>query len=200
MTYFEPLYQQAVLALEQFPMHLTADAAFDAWYVYERAARQNGIAAVPKNQHGHPVFQRDADGTPRCPKGLRMTPVFHYSHPRGYQALRFQCPLLLPVPTGQTCDHAQFVKGVGCKKDVNWELGGLMRVQLDRSGPLYQAISTQRTSCERINSQAKELGIERPKVRNRRSVANLNTLIYVVINVRTLDRAKSTNRGLLPMS
>jgi hypothetical protein len=86
------------------------------------------------------------------------------------------------------------------EKDVNWEPGGLMRVQLDRSGPLYQAISTQRTSCERINSQAKEPGIERPKVRNRRSVANLNTLIYVVINARALRRAKSTNRGLLPMS
>jgi hypothetical protein len=37
-------------------------------------------------------------------------------------------------------------------------------------------------------------------VRNRRSVANLNTLIYIVINVRTLDRAKSTNKGLLQMS
>lgn len=200
VTYFEPLYQQSVLALQQFPTHLTADAAFDAWYVYQKAALHHGIAAVPKNQHGHPLFERDADGTPRCPKGVRMTPVFHYHHPRGYRALRFQCPLLLPVATGQTCDHAQFVKGVGCKKDVNWEPGGLMRVQLDRSGPLYQAIYTQRTCCERINSQAKELGIERPKVRNRRSVANLNTLIYVVINVRNLDRAKSTNRRLLQMS
>jgi Transposase DDE domain len=200
VTYFEPLYQQSVLALHQFPTHLTADAAFDAWYVYQKGALHHGIAAVPKNQHGHPVFQRDADGTPICPKGLRMTPVFTFQHTRGYRALRFQCPLLLPVATGETCDHAQFAKGIGCKKDVNWELGGLMRVQLDRSGPLYKAIYTQRTSCERINSQAKELGIERPKVRNRRSVANLNTLIYVVINVRTLDRAKSTNRGLLPMS
>jgi hypothetical protein len=51
--------------------------------------------------------------------------------------------------------------------------------------------------CERINSQAKELGIERPRVHNRRSVANLNTLIYVIMNVRALQRAKSINRGLL---
>ncbi len=36
------------------------------------------------------------------------------------------------------------------------------------------------------------LGIERPKVRNRQSVAHLNTLIYIVINVRALSRAKST--------
>jgi len=47
------------------------------------------------------------------------------------------------------------------------------------------------------NSQAKELGIERPRVHNGRSVANLNTLIYLVINVRALERAKSINAGRL---
>ncbi len=74
-----------------------------------------------------------------------------------------------------------------------------MRVTLDRAGPLYQVVYMQRTSCERINSQAKELGIERPRVRNRQSVTNLNTLTYVILNVRTLSRAISTNRGLLQM-
>ena len=83
---------------------------------------------------------------------------------------------------------------------MNWERGGQARVTLDRDGPLSHAIYTQRTSAERINSQAKELGIERPKVRNGRSVANLNTLIYVVINVRALVRAKSINKGLLQMN
>jgi len=34
-------------------------------------------------------------------------------------------------------------------------------------------------------------------VRNQRSVEHLNTLIYVVINVRALQRAKSINRRLL---
>jgi hypothetical protein len=58
----------------------------------------------------------------------------------------------------------------------------------------------QRTGCERINSQAKALGIENPKVRNRRSVANLNTLIYLIVNVRVLEKAKSINRGLLQMN
>ena len=45
-----------------------------------------------------------------------------------------------------------------------------------------------------------ELGIERPKVRNGRSVANLNTLIYVIVNVRVLAKAKSINKRLLPMN
>jgi len=72
-----------------------------------------------------------------------------------------------------------------------------MRALLDRDSPLYHAVYAQRTSCERINSQAQALGIERPKVRNGRSVANLNTLIYLIMNVRALAKAKSINRGLL---
>jgi hypothetical protein len=112
----------------------------------------------------------------------------------------FRCPLLVPERTGQTCTHTQFAKGKGCVKDLNWEKGGLMRVLLDRTSPLYQAIYHQRTACERINSLAQALGIERPKVRNGRSVANLNTLTYVILNVQTLQKAQSINKGLLLMN
>jgi hypothetical protein len=200
VTYFRPQNPQAVVALEQFPTHITADAAFDAWYVYEAVARHGGIAAVPKNQHGHPEHQRDPDGVPLCSKGLRMTPRFFYRHSNGYRAQRFGCPLVFPTPTGESCEKLCNNHGQGCNKDPNWELGGRMRVMLDRNSPLYKVIYNQRTCCERINSQAKELGIEHPKVHNRRSVANLNTLIYVIINVRALSRAKSINKGLLQMN
>lgn len=194
VRYFRPLYQQTVLALSGFPTHLTADAAFDAWYVYDAAARHGGIAAVPKVAHGHTVY--DADAVPRCDLGLRMAAADRFAHGRGFPAQRYRCPLLHPQPTGAQCAHDQFAKG-GCVKLVNVSAGGLQRLSLDRTSPLYQSIYPQRTSCERINSQAKELGIERPRVRNGRSVANLNTLIYVVINVRALERAKSINAGLL---
>jgi hypothetical protein len=129
-----------------------------------------------------------------------MHPTFTHKHPNGYKAQRYRCPLLHPEQTGETCDHEQFKKGKGCVKDINIEPGGIMRATLDRTGPLFKVIYNQRTSCERINSQGKELGIERPKVRNIRSVRNLNTLIYLVINVRALDRAKSLNSELLPIS
>ena len=197
VTYFRPLYQRAVLALNQYPTNIAADAAFDAWYVYETAARHGGIGAVPLNQHGHSPFTRDPDATPRCQMGYRMVPTLAFQHTNGYRAQRFQCPFLHPQPTGQTCEVEQFVKGRGCVKDVNWERGGQMRVLLDRSGPLYQAIYSQRTSCERINSQAKALGIERPTLRNGQSIAHLNTLIYIFINLKALARAKSINRRLL---
>ena len=72
-----------------------------------------------------------------------------------------------------------------------------MRVTLDRDGPLYKVIYNQRTSAERINSQAKDLGIERPKARNIRSIRRLNTLIYITINAKVLQRARAINASLL---
>jgi hypothetical protein len=200
VTYYRPLYQRTVLTLDHFPTYLTADAAFDAWYVYQDGLRLGGIAAVPLNQHGHPVYTRDPHGTPLCPMGLRMQPTYPFDHTNGYRAQRYRCPLLVPEPTGATCQHEQFLKGKGCVKDINIERGGLARVTLDRTSPLYHAIYTQRTCCERINSQAQALGIERPKVRNGRSVQNLNTLIYLIMNGRALQRAKSINSGLLLMN
>ena len=183
ITYFRPLYQQTVVALNQFPTYLAADAAFDAWYVHEAAARHSGMAAVPLNQHSKTPFARLADGTPLCPISLPMHPTLQFNHTYGYRAQRFRCPLLFPEKIGQTCPHEQFLKGRGCVKDVNWERGGQMRVTLDRDGPLYHAISNQRTSAERINSQAQAKGIERPHVRNGRSVAHLNTLTSILLNV-----------------
>jgi hypothetical protein len=41
---------------------------------------------------------------------------------------------------------------------------------------------------ERINSQAVALGIERPHLRNGQAIANQNTLIYLLINLRFLHR------------
>ena len=75
-----------------------------------------------------------------------------------------------------------------------------MHITRDRTSPLFKSMCTQRTSCERINSQVKELGIEHLSVHNGRSVADLNTLIYVIINGRALSQATSINRGLLQMN
>ena len=176
---------------------MTADAAFDYWYVYETVAYRGGIAAIPLNSHGHEEVPRDPDGTPRCSAGLRMHPTYPFRHTNGYRAQRYRCPLLFPTRTGQTCKHEQFAKGKGCVKDINIEAGGIMRVTLARDSPLYKAVYQQRTACERINSQAKDLGIERPKARNIHSIRRLNTLIYITINAKALQRARAINASLL---
>lgn len=192
-TYYHPLYARTVQALGQVPANITADAAFDAWHIYQTCAIHGGMAAIALNPRGHPLPQQDPEGRPLCPRGLPMQPSYTFLHPDGYRAQLHRCPLLFPARTDQVCDHEQFTKGSGCVKQLNSELGGQMRRRLDRTSTAYQQIYRQRTAAERINSQAKALGIERPKVRNGASVRNLNTLTYIVINVRALARARAIN-------
>jgi Transposase DDE domain len=198
ITYFEPIRQRTQAALGLAPTNWAADAAYDAWYVYQAAAEQGGLAAVPFNRRGQPAPQLDARGFPICPRGLSMHAGNISLEAGGFHTRRLQCPLLFPRPTGQTCDHEQFAKGPGCIKQLNIELGGLLRLSLDRHSAAYRAIYKQRTSTERINSQATALGIERPRVRNIHSVRNLNTLTYILINVRALKRVRAINARARP--
>jgi hypothetical protein len=177
-------------------VRLAADAAFGAWYVYQTMVHRTGIAAIPLNSHSQTPYARLADGTPRCPIGLPMHPTRQFNHTYGYRAQRFQCPLLFPAKTGQTCTHEQFAKGKGCVKDVNWEAGGIQRVTLDRDSPLYKSVYRQRTSTERGNSQAKAAGLARPHVRNICSVRTLTTLTYLLIDAHALQRARQINASL----
>lgn len=196
ITHFHPVHAQAVAHLGHHPTNLAADAAFDAWHVYQSYAERGGIAAIPRNRRG-PAPERDAAGHLICQRGLVMVPTRQFPHEDGYLAQRYRCPLRVPTPTGESCDHRQFPKG-GCTKSINLEAGGRMRIELDRQGAAYQTIYPQRTSAERINSQAAALGITHPKVRNARSVHTLNTLTYIVINVRALLRIQDHHASRPP--
>ena len=191
VTYFAPLLARTRCHLGRTPRHLAADAAFDAWHVYEPFARQQGIAAIPLNLRGYPPPQLGPHGYHLGPCGLEMSPSYRYfDQHRGHRVQILCCPLFHPTPTGQTCDHVQFAKGIGCEKRINDEVGGRLRIALDRHSETFRAIYRQRTSAERINAQAKALGIERPKLRNLASIRNQNTLIYIVINVQAIQRVR----------
>ena len=192
-TYFEPLYERVVHNVGFRPLYFAADAAFDAWHIYQAFAEMGGMAAIPLNLRGHPEPHLGAGGFQLCPQDLEMYPSYPYDHPNGYRAQLLRCPLLFPHSSGQTCDHEQYAKGRGCVKHINIEVGGWMRVRLDRQSEPYKQLYNQRTAAERINSQAKALGIEVPKVRNINSVVNLNTLTYLVINARALQRVRKLN-------
>lgn len=99
------------------------------------------------------------------------------------------CPLLYPEPTGEVCPvaHQQWKKG-GCSANLPVSPGTRLRHQLDRKGDVYKQVYAQRTAVERIFSQAKALGIERPNLRNQQAIANQNTLIYLLINLRSLQQ------------
>jgi hypothetical protein len=64
----------------------------------------------------------------------------------------------------------------------------LFKHPIDRNDDIYKNVYKQRMAAEYINSRTKELGIERPKLRSRPSIANHNTLIYVLINLHALQR------------
>jgi hypothetical protein len=114
-----------------------------------------------------------------------------------HERAKYVCPLRYPQKTEAICpiQHKRWAKG-GCTADR-------LRYQLDRESERYKEVYRQRTATERINSQAVELGIEQPKLRNRAAtpahapqrsagawVTNQNTLIYVLINLRALQRLR----------
>ena len=87
--------------------------------------------------------------------------------------------------------HKRWAKG-GCTAELPTSIGARLRYQIDRQSELYARVYKQRTATERINSQAKNLGIERPHLRNGTAIANLNSAIYALINLRALHRIRTS--------
>ena len=190
IEFFPVLYRQMRKNLPCHPEVLTADAAFDAWYVYEPFARRGGMAAIALNPGRYAPPQHGEHGLPLCPLGLEM-PTYgkvYFDRSRRHRVQRHRCPLLVPHPTGERCTHPQFAKGWGCEKRLNAQPGGQMRRTLDRQSHAFKQLYRKRVAVEQLFSLATALGIEHPKVRNLASVRNLNTLTYIVINVRALLR------------
>lgn len=195
VSYFFPLMAQTERRLGFRPKFAAFDAAFDAFYVYEyfHSDQHDGFAAIPFSQRGGYKRIFDPQGWPLCQANFPMPLKYTFwskkttlvEHERG----RHVCPLLFPDPTAQRCpiDHKQWPKG-GCTTTMPTSIGARLRYQLDRDSDPYKQVYKQRTASERINSQAKELGIERPKLRNQQAITNLNTLIYTLINLRSLHR------------
>lgn len=202
VTYFFPLMHQVEDRLGEKPRIGTFDAAFDAWYVYAYFHRENdpagGFAAVPFSAKGGYTAegrQFAPEGLPLCAAGLPMPLQFTYTdrtsclieHERG----KYVCPL----PRGRTgrvaCPiHHPNAKRGGCTAMMPTSIGARLRYTLDRQSDEYKDAYRQRTAVERINSQAVALGIERPHLRNGRAIANQNTLIYLLINLRFLQRLR----------
>jgi len=197
ISYFFPLMAKVEECLGFRPKFGALDAAFDAFYVYEYFHQAGGFAAVPLIEKGKNVVSRlfDKDGLPLCQARLPM-PLQMVYHDRTTAIIEYDrgvyaCPLHFPKVTGQSCpvNDGHFSKG-GCTTTIATSIGARIRHQLDRKSEAYLNIYRQRTADERVNSQAKEFGIERPKLRNAASIRNLNTLTYVLINLHALQRVE----------
>ena len=202
VSYFFPLMRLTEERLGYRPRYGTFDAAFDAWYVYAHFYSENdpasGFAAVPfagkggYTQHGR---QFDPAGLPLCAAGLAMPLKFTYidrttclvEHERG----KYVCPFREQPARKKGCPiHHPNAKKQGCTAMMPISIGARLRYTLDRDSDLYKQIYRQRSATERINSQAVALGIERPHLRNGPAIANQNTLIYLLINLRFLQRLR----------
>lgn len=199
-SYFIPLMEQTERRLARRPRFGALDAAFDAHYIYDYFHEAGGFAAIPRSNRGATSFSFDDDGLPLCRAGLSMPPKRFFWNRRGLVEQRqatYACPLLFPEVTGSPCpvDHAKWHKG-GCSHTLGISPGVRIRYQLDRNSDEYKRLYNQRTAAERVFSLAKALGIERPKLRNQCSIANLNTLIYVLLNLRTFHRTRAAEQTL----
>jgi len=202
VSYFFPLMSHVEQRLGYTPRFGTFDAAFDAWYVYAHFYCENdpagGFAAVPfsgkggYSEHGR---QFDPAGLPLCAAGLAMPLKFTFTdrttclveHQRG----KYVCPFREQPARKKGCPlHHPNAKKQGCTAMMPTSIGARLRYTLDRDSELYKQVYRQRTAVERINSQAVALGIERPHLRNGPAIANQNTLIYLLINLRFLQRLR----------
>jgi hypothetical protein len=193
VSYFYPLLADVERRLGRPPRFGAFDAAFDAWYTFDYFAELGGFAAVPFSGKGrNPGF--DEAGLPLCRAGLAMPCHSTFMNYRGLipqRQGRYVCPLLYPEPTGQVCpiDHKNWPQG-GCVLKMGITVGARLRYLLNRDSDTYKLLYNQRSATERVNSQAVELGIERPKLRNQRAITNQNTLTYVLINLRGYHRLR----------
>jgi hypothetical protein len=197
VSYFFPLMAAVEQRLGHKPRFGALDAAFDAWYVYDyfHNPDESGFAAVPFSERGG-IRKRKftPEGAPFCTADRAMPLRYTFNSRTSlieHQAQRYACPLLFPEATGQPCpiDHKNFASG-GCTATLSASIGSRLRYTLDRESQEYKAVYKQRTAVERLFSQAKELGIERPHLRNQLAIANLNTLIYTLLNLRLLQRVR----------
>jgi hypothetical protein len=206
VTYFFPLMTQVEERLGSRPRYGTFDAAFDAWYIYAYFYRANqpdfGFAAVPFSEKGGyraDGRQFDPAGLPLCQAGLAMPLQFTFTDRTTciieHERSKYVCPLQFPALTRRACPvrHRNWKRG-GCTAVMPTSIGARLRYTLDRDSELYKSLYRQRTAVERINAQAVALGIERPHLRNGTAIANQNTLIYILINLRFLQRLQRNQR------
>ena len=188
VSYFFPLMADTERRLGFRPQYGAFDAAFDAAYVYEHFVDGSGFAAVPLVTRGGHKRTFSPEGIPLCKAGIPMTLKYTYrdrTHLIERMMERYYCPCLPEKPC--PIDHKN-AADKGCISTLAAGEGARIRYTLDRDSEEYKQVYKQRTAVERVNSQATALGIERPRLRNGSAITNLNTLIYVLINLRALQR------------
>lgn len=194
VSYFEPLMEITCQRLGFKPRFGAFDAGFDAFYIYEYfyqedLAWQDGFAAIPFSGRSRRRYQFDDENSLFCEAGLIMTrqrTFMSYTSRVPHEKTVWQCPLSNDEQQECPINHSKWAQG-GCTHRIPSSVGVRLRHEIDRESAIYQQVYDQRTATERINARAKSLGIEQPKLRSQMAISNYCTLIYVLVNLRSLQ-------------
>ena len=167
--------QRTETTLGRRPRCGALDKAYDAFHVYAYFHEAGGFAAVPWADRADHRKRFSPDGLPLCAAGLpmpRKSTFWQRSHCLiSHEKARYGCPFSGEGDPASACPihHPNAAKEEGCVTTLPTRIGNRVRHELDRENVDFARIYNQRSACERINSQALALGIERPHLRKGRS-------------------------------
>jgi len=157
-----------------------ADKGYDVKNIYNQVRQlYDGECIIPLNKRNTKNPKLLPQGNPVCEAGLAMWKDGRFSD-NGRTLQKFCCPIKSSKNTDCPCHHKNFYNGRkhrGCTKYIT--IPDDLRLSIDRDSRYFKSNYSLRTECERYNSRFKNTGQERVWVRNKFSVANLNTLAHI---------------------
>lgn len=157
-----------------------ADKGYDVKLIYHHVKTlYDGECVIPLNKRNTKNPKLLPQGNPICNAGLAMWKDGKFSD-SGRTRQKFCCPLKFSKNSSCPCHHKNFYNGKkhrGCTKYIT--IPDDLRLSIDRNSKYFKRTYSLRTECERYNSRLKSTGQERMWVRNKSSVANLNTFAHI---------------------
>lgn len=157
-----------------------ADKGYDVKKIYNQVKElYDGECIIPLNKRNTKNPKLLPQGNPICEAGLAMWKDGKFSD-RNRTRQKFCCPLKSSKDADCPCHHKNFYNGKkhrGCTRYIT--IPDDLRLSIDRNSRCFKSSYSLRTECERYNSRFKNTGQERMWVRNKSSVANLNTLAHI---------------------
>ena len=157
-----------------------ADKGYDVKKIYNLVKElYYGECIIPLNKRNTKNPKLLPQGNPICEAGLAMWKDGKFSD-RNRTRQKFCCPLKSSKDADCPCHHKNFYNGKkhrGCTRYIT--IPDDLRLSIDRNSRCFKSSYSLRTECERYNSRFKNTGQERMWVRNKSSVANLNTLAHI---------------------
>ena len=198
-----PLLKAYREQVQIFVRRFLADAAFDAWYVYqdvfgEKDDPQHGQAYIPINPRGQgpKPTQFGPHGGVIAPCGKEMKPESAwFDKTKGYHRRRDRCPYTQAQrkkgSVSCPCNHPQFRSKRGCTKTVNLDDPLQLRFALNRASKQFKQVFKERTTVERLFAHANQAAFQHPNVRDGHAVAQLKTLTYTLINLKAILKVRA---------